>query len=53
MLIGLLILVLDVWAILSIVGSSAALLAKVLWTLLVLVFPIGGFILWYFFGPRG
>jgi hypothetical protein len=49
---GLIILVLDIWAIVSIVGSAAGTGKKVLWILLVLVLPVLGFILWLFFGPR-
>ncbi|AEI92169.1 MULTISPECIES: PLD nuclease N-terminal domain-containing protein [Roseobacter] len=50
---GLLILVADVYAIINIVSSRASLAAKALWTLLVLVLPIVGFLVWFFAGPRG
>jgi hypothetical protein len=49
---GLIVLVADVWAIVNIFQSGASTGDKVLWTVLVLVLPILGFILWYFFGPR-
>lgn len=49
---GLLVLALDIWAIVSIIGSRATTGAKVLWTLLVLILPILGFIIWFFAGPR-
>lgn len=49
---GLLILALDLWAIISVIGSSATTGKKVLWTLLILFLPILGFILWFFLGPR-
>ena len=49
---GLIILVLDIWAIVSIIGSRASTGAKVGWTLLVLVLPIVGFVIWFFAGPR-
>lgn len=49
---GLILLVLDVWAIVSIVGSSAGTGAKVLWCLLVLILPLLGFVIWLIFGPR-
>jgi hypothetical protein len=52
-LIGLLILAADIWAIVSIVQSSASTGKKVLWILLVLILPILGLILWFFLGPRG
>ena len=51
--IGLLILILDVWAIVSIFQSGADTGAKVIWLVLVLVLPVLGFILWWFFGPKG
>lgn len=50
---GLIILALDIWAIISIVGSSASNGKKVLWVLLVLILPILGFIIWLLAGPRG
>ena len=49
---GLLILVLDIWAIVSILGSSTTTGKKVLWTLLVLILPLIGFIIWLVAGPR-
>lgn len=49
---GLLVLVLDIWAIVSILGSNATTGSKVLWTLLVAVLPILGFVIWFFAGPR-
>ena len=52
-LVGLLILVADIWAIVSIVQSNASTGKKVLWILLVLVLPVLGLILWFLLGPRG
>ncbi|SFR39719.1 PLD nuclease N-terminal domain-containing protein [Litoreibacter janthinus] len=49
---GLIVLVLDLWAIVSIIGSRASTGAKVGWTLLVVLLPILGFIIWFFAGPR-
>jgi hypothetical protein len=49
---GILILIADVWAIVNIFQSSADTGRKVLWTVLVVLLPILGFILWFFFGPR-
>jgi hypothetical protein len=49
---GILVLILDIWAIVNIFGSSASTGAKVLWILLILILPIVGFIIWYFAGPR-
>jgi len=52
-LLGLIILVLDVWAIVKVVQSGAATGAKVLWIVLILLLPLLGLILWMLFGPRG
>jgi len=49
---SLLLLVLDIWALMSTLGSSATVLAKLLWSILVLIFPVVGFIIWYFAGPK-
>jgi len=51
-LLGLLILIADVWAIVNIFQSQADTGRKVLWTVLVILLPLLGFILWYFLGPR-
>lgn len=50
---GIIVLALNIWAIISIFGSSASTGSKVLWTLLVLVLPVIGFIIWLIAGPRG
>lgn len=50
---GLILLVLDIWAIVSIIGSGASTGGKVGWTLAVLLLPLLGFIAWLFAGPRG
>ena len=49
---GLIHLALVVWAAVSILGSSASQGAKVLWILLVLVFPVVGLIIWLVAGPK-
>ena len=50
---GLLILIGDVWAIINIFQSSASNGKKLLWTVLVLLLPVLGLILWFLLGPRG
>jgi len=50
---GLLILAGDIWAIISILQSSAANEKKLLWVVVVVLLPLLGLILWYFLGPRG
>jgi hypothetical protein len=52
-LIGLIILVLDVWAIVSTIQSGAGTGTKVLWVVLVLLLPVLGLLLWFVFGPKG
>ncbi|HUI61737.1 MAG TPA: PLD nuclease N-terminal domain-containing protein [Steroidobacteraceae bacterium] len=49
---GLLVLIADVWAIVNIFQSSADTGKKVLWTVLVLILPVLGFIIWLIAGPR-
>jgi len=51
-LLGLIWLVIVVYAIVKIAGSSAGTGAKVLWIVLVLLFPVVGVILWFLFGPK-
>lgn len=50
---GLLILIADVYAIVKIVQSSASTGAKVLWVVLILLLPVLGLILWWLLGPKG
>ena len=52
-LLGLIILVLDIWAILKIVDSGASTGGKVLWIVIILVLPLLGLIIWWLAGPRG
>ena len=49
---GLLVLIADVWAIVNIFQSGAATDRKVLWTVLVILLPVLGFLIWLFAGPR-
>ena len=49
---GLIVLAADIWAIINIIQSSASTGNKVLWTVLVVVLPVLGFIIWYFAGPK-
>jgi hypothetical protein len=51
-LLGLIWLIITVYAVVKIVGSGAATGAKVLWIVLVLLFPAVGVILWFLFGPK-
>lgn len=51
--VGLIILILDIYAVIQIVGSGASTGAKVLWILGILIFPVVGFIVWLLAGPKG
>lgn len=50
---GLLVLVADVWAIVNIFQSSVSTGKKVLWTVLVILLPVLGFLIWLIAGPKG
>ncbi|TNJ48429.1 PLDc N-terminal domain-containing protein [Phaeobacter sp. B1627] len=50
---GLLVLIADIYAILKTWSSGASTGAKIIWTLLILVLPVLGFIIWFFAGPKG
>lgn len=52
-LLGLIILVLNVWAIIKVVQSAASTSSKVFWVVIILVLPVIGLILWFLLGPRG
>jgi hypothetical protein len=49
---SLLILAADIWAIINIFQSSESTGTKALWTVLVLVLPVLGLLIWYFVGPK-
>jgi len=50
---GILVLIVDIFAILNILQSSADNLKKAIWVVVILALPVLGVILWYLFGPRG
>jgi succinate dehydrogenase/fumarate reductase cytochrome b subunit len=52
-LIGIIILIADIYAIIKIAQSSASALKKALWIVGVLLFPVLGFIVWLLVGPGG
>jgi hypothetical protein len=51
-LLGLIILIADVWAIVKTVGSSASTGGKVFWIVLILILPVLGLLIWLIAGPR-
>ncbi|WP_296128382.1 PLDc N-terminal domain-containing protein [Pseudomonas sp. Ga0074129] len=52
-LLGLVILALNIWAIISIIKSGAETGMKVLWVLLIVLLPVIGLVIWALLGPRG
>jgi len=52
-LLGLIVLVLDIYAIYQILTSAASTMAKVIWTIVIILLPILGFIAWLVAGPKG
>lgn len=51
-LLGLLILIGDVWAIINIFQSAVSNEKKLIWIVAVVLLPALGLILWFFLGPR-
>ncbi|HEV2039111.1 MAG TPA: PLDc N-terminal domain-containing protein [Casimicrobiaceae bacterium] len=51
-LLGVLILIADIWAIINIFQSSVSNEKKLIWIIAVVLLPLLGLILWYFLGPR-
>ncbi len=49
---GVIVLIADIWAIVNVLQSGADTGKKVLWTVIVILLPVLGFVLWYFMGPR-
>lgn len=51
-LIGLLILILDIWAIVTILGGGSSTKDKILWVLIILLLPVFGLLLWLVLNRR-
>lgn len=49
---GLVLLIADIWAIISVVQSQAGTGSKVLWVVLILLLPLLGLIFWLLLGPK-
>lgn len=50
---GVIIILLDLWAIVSVYRSDKDVETKALWSLGIALFPLLGLVLWGIFGPRG
>lgn len=51
-LMGLIVFLLELWAVVSVVASDTAIAGKILWVLIVLLLPVLGFLIWLIAGPR-
>ncbi|MFV3333178.1 PLD nuclease N-terminal domain-containing protein [Pseudomonas sp. NY15437] len=51
--VAIIIVLLDLWAIVSIFRSDKDVNAKALWSLLIVIFPVVGLAIWGVAGPRG
>ncbi|MCF3974389.1 PLD nuclease N-terminal domain-containing protein [Paracoccus salsus] len=49
---GIIIFVLDVWAIASVINTNETTGTKILWIALIAILPVLGLIIWYFAGPK-
>lgn len=50
---GLIVLIADIYAIFKTWTSGASALAKIIWTIVILALPVLGFIAWLIAGPKG
>lgn len=50
---GLIWLIIVIWAIIKVAKSPAGFISKALWILIILLFPLLGFIAWMLLGPKG
>ena len=48
---GIIILILDIWAIVKTIESNTSTGSKVLWIFLIVIMPLLGFLIWLIFGP--
>ncbi len=51
--IGLLVLIADIYAVIKTLQSGASTGAKLLWILGIVIFPVIGFLVWLIAGPKG
>ena len=51
-LLGLIIIIADIWAIINIINSSDKGSTKLIWVIVILLLPLIGLVIWYLAGPR-
>lgn len=49
---GLILFLLDIWAIASVINSNAERSSKIIWTLVIAFLPVVGLIAWWLMGPK-
>ena len=49
--IGIIELLLVIWALIGILQSGASPVEKLIWVLIILIIPLVGFLIWYLIGP--
>ena len=49
---GVIVLILDIWAVLQVFQSNESTGTKALWTALIVLLPVLGLIIWWVAGPR-
>lgn len=52
-LLGLIWLIIVIWAIIKTAQARVGAVPKILWILILLFFPVLGLIIWFFLGPKG
>jgi len=52
-LLGIIWLIIVIWAVIKCAQSPAGPLAKAIWMVVILVFPVIGLLIWLLFGPKG
>ena len=52
-LLGLIVLLADLYAIYQVLTSRASTLAKIIWTIVIIALPVIGLLIWLVAGPRG
>jgi hypothetical protein len=50
--IGIIILILDIWAIVRVLQSTASTIAKLIWIIVIIVLPVIGLLIWLLAGPK-
>jgi hypothetical protein len=48
---GVLVFLLDIWALISILQSGGTPVERLIWVIIILVLPLVGFLIWYLIGP--